>query len=417
MNQVIPSIVRLFKPIQTIPPGLKRNFRHLYFDIGWYGVLTGTSLAFLSIYATRIQASGQQIGLISAGPAIMNLIFTLPAGMLLNKFKVNKAVFWASVLNRMFYASWIFLPLFVPEGTSIWLIILSTLLMNIPGSVLSVGFTVFFGDAVPPEWRSMVAGIRNAVVGLVTMVSTLISGQILSYFSMETGYAIVFGIGFIGAAMSSYHLFMIKPIKSVDANTLPVEIPEVVKPQSKLNLSILKGKFGIVVGLLFFFHFFQFLPAAIFPIFQINHLNLNERNISIGTTLFYMMQFTISLRLYPLVRRSNNLKVMGIGMVLSGFYPLFLPIASSPWVFYLVSAVGGFSMGMLGGVLLNYLLERMADTNRPAHMVLYNLSLNAAVLGGSMLGPVLTGWLGFVPALIIAAIGRSLIGAAILRWG
>jgi predicted MFS family arabinose efflux permease len=171
------------------------------------------------------------------------------------------------------------------------------------------------------------------------------------------------------------------------------------------------------VGLLFFFHLFQFLPAAIFPVFLINHLGLNEQSVSIGSTLFFFTQFIISLRLSNLVRRSNNLRVLGIGMILYGFYPLFLPIAANPLIFYLVSAVGGFAMGMLGGVILNYLLERMADSDRPAHMVLYNLSLNTAILGGSMLGPALADWYGFIPALVFIAIGRSLVGVAILRWG
>jgi MFS family permease len=410
-------ILRLFRPVQPIPPELKRNFIHLYFDIGWFGVLTGTTLAFLSVFATRIHASGQQIGFISAGPAIVNLIFTLPAGLLLTKFNLNKSIFWASVLNRMFYAVLIFLPLIGRNDLSIWLIISSTLIMNIPGSVLSVGFTVFFGEAVPPEWRSMVAGIRNAVVGLVTMVFTLVSGQILKHFSLETGYAIVFAIGFLGAAMSSFHLFMVKPVLGHPIDDAQIELPPVVKPQSRINLSILRGQFGKIVGLLVIFHFFQFLPAAIFPIFQINHLGLDEQNISIGSTLFYMMQFIISLRLAPMVRRSNNLKVMSIGMILYGFYPLFLPFCSNAWFFYGVSAVGGLAMGLIGGVLLNYLLEKMAENDRPAHMVLYNLGLNTAVLGGSLLGPALAGWFGFVPALIISAIGRSLIGVAILRWG
>jgi MFS family permease len=410
-------ILHLFRPVDLIPPELKRNFIHLYFDIGWFGVLTGTTLAFLSVFATRIHASGQQIGFISAGPAIVNLIFTLPAGLLLTKFNLNKSIFWASVLNRMFYAVLIFLPLIGRNDLSIWLIISSTLIMNIPGSVLSVGFTVFFGEAVPPEWRSMVAGIRNAVVGLVTMVFTLVSGQILKHFSLETGYAIVFAIGFLGAAMSSFHLFMVKPVLGQPDGEDQIELPSVGKHQSRINLSILRGQFGKIVGLLVIFHFFQFLPAAIFPIFQINHLGLNEQNISIGSTLFYMMQFIISLRLAPMVRRSNNLKVMSIGMILYGFYPLFLPFCSNAWFFYGVSAVGGLAMGLIGGVLLNYLLEKMAENDRPAHMVLYNFGLNTAVLGGSLLGPALAGWFGFVPALIISAIGRSLIGVAILRRG
>ena len=65
---------------QVVPPELKQRFHHLYGDIGWYGLTAGTTIAFLAVYAARIGANAFQIGMITAGPALVNLIFTLPAG-------------------------------------------------------------------------------------------------------------------------------------------------------------------------------------------------------------------------------------------------------------------------------------------------------------------------------------------------
>ena len=61
---------------QVVPPELKQRFHHLYGDIGWYGLVAGTTIAFLAVYAARIGASAFQIGMITAGPAMVNLIFT-----------------------------------------------------------------------------------------------------------------------------------------------------------------------------------------------------------------------------------------------------------------------------------------------------------------------------------------------------
>ena len=53
-------------------PILKWNLRQLYWDVLWYGILAGSTLAFQAVYAARLGASGFQIGLISAGPAVVN---------------------------------------------------------------------------------------------------------------------------------------------------------------------------------------------------------------------------------------------------------------------------------------------------------------------------------------------------------
>ena len=51
------SIRRFFFP-PAIPSEYRSNFTHLYMDIGWFGILSGSSINFLSIYATRLGATG-----------------------------------------------------------------------------------------------------------------------------------------------------------------------------------------------------------------------------------------------------------------------------------------------------------------------------------------------------------------------
>jgi hypothetical protein len=72
---------------------------------------------------------------------------------------------------------------------------------------------------------------------------------------------------------------------------------------------------------------------------------------------------------------------------------------------------------MVGGANANYLLEKIPPDQRPAHLAWYNLVLNAAVLGGSLLGPALAGQIGIVTALALAAAGRLLTAIFLWRWG
>ncbi|HEX2995479.1 MAG TPA: hypothetical protein VHP14_11680 [Anaerolineales bacterium] len=87
----------------TIPREYRSNFLHLYLDIGWYGILNGSSISFLSIYATRLGATGFQIGLLGGMAAAVNLILAIPAGRWLETQPTGRAVFWSALLYRVCY--------------------------------------------------------------------------------------------------------------------------------------------------------------------------------------------------------------------------------------------------------------------------------------------------------------------------
>ena len=81
----------------AIPNQYRANFLHLYLDIAWFGVLSGSTVNFLNVYATRIGATGLQIGLIGAMSAVVSLLLAIPAGIWLQKRNINHAIFWTSV--------------------------------------------------------------------------------------------------------------------------------------------------------------------------------------------------------------------------------------------------------------------------------------------------------------------------------
>src|SRR5512138_389494 len=103
MPAIIERFSKMFRPAHPVPEAYRPVFTHLFLDMAWFGVLSGSTLAFLAVYATRVGASDTQIGLLSAVPALVNLLFALPAGSWLSRRSLGQAVFWSSVLQRMFY--------------------------------------------------------------------------------------------------------------------------------------------------------------------------------------------------------------------------------------------------------------------------------------------------------------------------
>ncbi len=426
-------LIGLFRSPSPVPEEYKKIFTHMYMDMAWMGVLSGSTLSFISVYATRQGAVPAQIGLLSAVPGLVNLLFALPAGNWLSKRSMGRAVFWASALSRIFYLFLIPLPVLLLPEAQVWVIILTTFIMTIPGTVLTVGFNALFADLVPVEWRGHVMGIRNALIAVTATVFTLISGQILDRIAFPAGYQIVFAIGFVGAVFSSYHLFILSRLES----TKIIFLQKALKNRSgqaepgkrlledltyfyrrginSLHLDIMKGPYAKIMLLMFFWHLSQYMSIPSATLYIVNNLKISDQLIGLANGLFNMTMFVGSLKLGQIAARYGNKKITGVGIILLSAFPILTSFGVFPYL--VANFVGGLAFSLVGGGLYNYLLEKIPNENRPAHLAWYNLVLNAAILAGSLAGPALGEGIGLGTALLIFGVCRILAGSAILRWG
>ena len=438
MNNIFERLVHVIANGQIVPSEYESNFNHLYLEITGFGILNGSTIAFLSIYAARLGASETEIGLLTAVPAIINLIFALPAARLLERTSTGKAVFWSSILQRLFYLLLIPLPFLLLPRQQVWTIVSITLIMSIPGTALAIGANALIGEAVVPEWRGTVVGIRNAFFSVATILASLICGQILNRLMFPTGYEIVFAIGFLGAAFSCFHLGLVHPVgglvvgppvQSVFLNEQSELFLEKVERKSsiarrwlldqknKLRLDILKGSYGKVIIVLFSFHLFQYLSIPLFPIYMVQTVHFSDQIISLGNAMFYVTDFLGSLQLARISSRLGNQKVTGFGVMLLGTYPFLLSLSKGLGMYLVTSAMGGIAWALAGGALYNYLLEKAPACDRHAHLAWYNLALNAAILIGSLSGPAISQIIGLRTALVIFGIGRFLAGVFVIAYG
>ncbi|HEX7555899.1 MAG TPA: MFS transporter [Leptolinea sp.] len=398
---------------------LTRNSVHLYFDMLWFGVLTGSTLSFLAIYAARIGASSFQIGMINGAQAVVNLMVALPAGHLLAKYQFERPVFFSAIFQRIFYSVLIFIPLlFAPSGQMTTILVI-TFVMSIPGTVLAIGFNALFADSVPAEHRGRVAGIRNAVLSIATIISTLACGQVLTWVAFPLNYQIVFGIGFLGAAMSTLHLWFVKPVfrENHAEELFPTIVGKGGLLKGLLRFDVLRERYGRKIGLLFAFHFAQYLGIAIFPIYQVNVIHISDSVISIGNGLFYVLMFFVSIRLEGLTRKFGYKNILGIGVIILALYPAFLSLSTGPLLFYVACIFGGIAWGLAGGAIYNYVLESAPQGGRSGFLAWYNLVFNAGILAGSLCGPLLGELTNLNFALWVVTGGRLAAGLALLYWG
>lgn len=425
---------------QVVPPDLKQRFHHLYGDIGWYGLTAGTTIAFLAVYATRIGANAFQIGMITAGPALVNLIFTLPAGRWLQSRPIGPAVFHSAVVFRLLFLIYALLPLLLAPVVQIDVLIWATLLLTIPGVALAIGFNALFAIAVPIEWRGYVAGRRNALLSVVYIIASLAAGFILDRTAQDVGYTLIFSIGFIGAAMSTYHLYGLREIVDLPGDE-PQRIRQIIgdtaqpgdmrggqgigqrvtvalrsftRGQDLLRTDVIKGKYGTIILALFTFHLAQFMPAPLFPIRWVDQLKFDDGQIAIGTAVFHASVLIGSLQIDRLTRRYGNHMLTVVGTGLLSTYPLLTAFMPNLLFYVITSIVGGLAWALAGGTLANYLLEKVPDNDRPAYLAWYNIALNSAIFIGVLLGPLLATIFNIQVALVLAFVFR--LGGSIFIW-
>jgi hypothetical protein len=421
---------------------LRSNFNHLYGDIFWFGVLSGSALTFLAIYATRLGASGFQISFLTAGPAVINLLASLPVGRFLEKRPLIRYSFWSALATRLGYLALIPLPWLIPPNFEIWGLVLITLAMSVPGTVLAIGFNAMFADIVPPDWRSDVVGRRNALMSASLAGTVLLCGQILDFnrLTFPLNYQVVFALGAIGALMSTYHLGRLRrtgdgPPMRVGRPLLDFARPGFVRiadavriamglrfltrarGRSLLRLDLLKTTFGPFLFAYLAFYTFQNLPVSLFPLAYVRVLKLTDGNISVGSMLFYLTVLLASLRLPYITPRFGHKRLLVIGALGFSLYPILIGLARGPALYWLASLLGGVSWGLTSAALINRLMERVPEHERPAYMALHNLALNFGTLVGSLSGPLLGEWFGIQPALLLGAGLRILAGILLLVWG
>ena len=427
---------------------LRSNVHHLYWDIFYFGVLAGSSIAFLSVYAARAGASGFQISLLTAAPAVINLLFSLPAGRGLeernhpdggNPDHIARSTFWSAFLFRLGYLAIIGVPWLATTGFDIWGLVVVTILMSIPGTWLAIAFNALFADVVPPEYRSNIVGRRNALMAFSLSGTTLLAGQVLDRVPIyPLNYQIVFAMGALGAMLSTYHLSRIhlgeepphrigRPLgdfarpglmRFADAFRLAVGLRFLARSRGKplLRLDLLRSPFGRFLAAYLVFYVAQFMPVPLFPLAYVRSLGLTDGQISLGGALFYLTMLAISLRMGHLTVQYGHKTLLVLGSIGYALYPFLLGMATSAILFWVASFFGGMIWGIASAALVNRLMEVAPEKERPAAMALHNLVLNMGMLAGALFAPLMGDLLGIQEALLAAAGLRMLAGLFLAYW-
>jgi MFS family permease len=172
-----------------------------------------------------------------------------------------------------------------------------------------------------------------------------------------------------------------------------------------------------VIGLLFWLNFANNMTAPLVPDWLVDHLQLSDATISIGTATATLLVFLVSLGVARLTQRTGNRTATASGAFLLAIGVVVLALATDATLYFVSAVIGGVASGVLGASQYNYPLDHLPQTDRPIWLSYGLLLGNAAVLLGALIGPWVAHQTGIPAALIGFGVLRLLVGVAIWRWG
>ncbi len=183
---------------------IERNLRYLVLELFWAAIHV-SCVSFNAAFLIRMGGTNVQVGLLSAGPALMIALSTVPFAMLMERTARRKRWLVGSLLvSRLTYGLLILVP-FLPGAhpPSIVGIVLG---VSITNALFSAGWLPLLGEIVPIERRARLFAARNLVLGITVTCTTFVLGRWLEVTPFPTNYQVLYVISFVASIISTWYV-------------------------------------------------------------------------------------------------------------------------------------------------------------------------------------------------------------------
>jgi len=391
----------------------EQNAWNLYLDITWWGVLSGITSTFVSVFAIRLGASNTLVGLLVSLPALINIFWLIPAARIIERQRHRLPIIvLTGFLQRLGYLLIALMP-FVLHAHRPEALVALVALITFPTAMASVAFTSLLADVVPIDKRAQVVSIRNVLVSIVSTVTVLISGKLLDLLPFPLGYQLLFGMGFATSLVSLYHVSHIQVVDvPVTEQRAQRKEPAFSHLRHLVEQVMSQRDFVRFSASAFIFHWGLYLPTALYAIYRVRNLGASDTWIG----LLSMAQNAVTILTYFYWGKVAGRKGNRLVLLISSFGLMLFPVLTglSPRVEFLLlpSVIAGIFGAGFNLSFFNTLLEVCPQEHRPSFLAINTTLINVAAFLAPLLGTSLAGLLDIRIAFFVAGAVR-LLGAAL----
>jgi MFS family permease len=358
----------------------------LYGDIASFGILNGIAATFLSVFALRMGASDQQVGLLTALPALIYVIWMIPAGRLVESRRNIRSVgVTGAVLFRAQYALIALIP-FLPAPYRVPALLVVITLAAFPLCVANVAITNVLADVVPPANRPRVMSMRNVLVSITSALAAAGAGKLLDALPRPLNYQVIFLIAF-GAGMLSAFFFsrlVVEPAQRVSRFSMqPRQFAEQVREIVAVSCS--NPAFLRFTAAAFVLHWALVTPWPLFALWWVNGLKATEGLLGLIATVNLSMTILSNPVWGKIAERRGNRFVLMAGFAGVVFMPVVNALLPRPELLLITEGYAGLIVPALNLGLFNAMLESCPVARRPAYISFYSAAVNVPIFLGPLL--------------------------------
>lgn len=347
---------------------------------------TLTTGAFLTGFALLLGANDFQIALMMAIP-LLTQILQIFSVHVLERFGGRKWISGIfSTIGRSLWALLALIPIFPHlkhQAVHIFLIIFTVISASM--SFASAPWLSWMADLVPPNIRGRYFGRRNMILGMVTMITSIIAGQVLDHYKISHQLNIGFLMVLLVAVVCGILAFIFL--------TRQPEPPYQRTPAYNfINYVSLPFRHSNFKKLLIFYLFFTFalaLASSYFPVYLLKTLHWSFSNLAllaIGASIMTLLTQPLWGRIVDKVGHKPVIKITVLGLLpLPVIYIIATPTHSWPiWLDMFFTGIfwSGFNL-----VMFNMVFYSLPRQGRPAFLAIHAAltgvtNFIAMVLGG-----------------------------------
>ena len=413
LKAMLPHVMRQL-PWRHLYTVEDRNIWNLYLDITWFGVLSGVASTFTSVFAIRLGASDTLLGWLSALPALINVLWLIPAAHIIERQRRRMPILlFSGFLQRLGYLLIALMPCVLVNHRAEALVAVIALIA-FPAAMAGVAFTSLLADAVPATRRARVVSLRNTLLAGVSTATVLIGGKLLDLIAFPVNYQLLFAVAFLTSLVSLYHVGRVRvpemvvadrPTQAQSPRALPQSLKQVWNHRDFVRFSLSA----------FVFNWGLYMPAALYSIYRVKHLHASNTWIGLLTTVYNVTTIIAYVRWGRFTAKRGNRRALLISSLGLALYPALTGLSPRLEPLLGVSVLGGIFGAGLNLALFNTMLQVCPDERRPSYVAIYNTLVNIAAFCAPLLGTSISTWLDIRVALVLAGVVR-LVGVAAFYW-
>lgn len=366
----------------------EQNIWNLYLDVAWWGIANGVWITYLSVFAVRLGASTEWLGVLAALPALVNMVWSIPSARIVEAAPRRlPLVLRVGFLQRLAWLGVAVAPfLFTGQG-GVYAVVFIAGLTTIPAATAAVAFTSVMADLIPPQDRARVVSIRNVLLSATTTLTVLACGPILDALPFPASYQVVFGLAFLAAMMSLRH---VARLRVPDEVTLAHR----ERPKSWLTINVRSAIREVAAARPFvkyvvsslIFHWGIYFPTALYSIYRIRNLGATDTWIGLLTMVDSVITIAFYIIWGRLATRWGNRKVLIIGAFGMIAFPVLTGVATSLPMLLIPAVIAGIFTPAFNLAAFNELLAVSPETHRPRFIAIYTSAVNAAAFVAPLAG-------------------------------